>query len=177
MKNERKIIFIGGVHGVGKGTICKIITMQLPLEHLVASELIKWSEISSNSHIKNIDNINATQDKLLIALNNKGIDSKNYLLDGHFCLINNDNRPIEVPINTFKSINPVLLLLLVDSPKSIKEKLEKRDGVSYNIEFIDNLQKREIIYAKKVSNELNCELIIFTTEEYKNVIKKLKLIL
>ncbi|WP_319502498.1 ATP-binding protein [uncultured Draconibacterium sp.] len=173
MSSERKIVFIGGVHGVGKGTFCAKITSELEVEHIVASELIKWAEITKDPIRKNISNVNITQDKLIIALDSKCEETKTYLLDGHFCLINNKNQPIEIPLNTFKSINPILMLLLTDSPEVIKERLEKRDGIKYEINTIEKLQNFEICYAKLISKELNCELLIFTVNEYKNVIEKL----
>ena len=51
---HNNIIFIGGIHGVGKGTICKKITDQFSdLVHISASTLLKWEEISApeNSRI------------------------------------------------------------------------------------------------------------------------------
>ena len=43
MKN---IIFIGGVHGVGKGNICQNIKLNLNIIHLTASEVLNWKDIS-----------------------------------------------------------------------------------------------------------------------------------
>jgi adenylate kinase len=45
------IAFIGGIHGVGKSTICQQICDKLNLVYLSASELIKWSDI--NEDVKN----------------------------------------------------------------------------------------------------------------------------
>ena len=38
MKN---IIFIGGIHGVGKGTLCEKVCNDLNIRHLSASEVLK----------------------------------------------------------------------------------------------------------------------------------------
>jgi adenylate kinase len=35
------IIFIGGIHGVGKETLCRKICKQLGLQHLSSSEVLK----------------------------------------------------------------------------------------------------------------------------------------
>ena len=40
------LIFVGGIHGVGKGTICTEICSQTDLIHITASEVLKWNEIS-----------------------------------------------------------------------------------------------------------------------------------
>ena len=47
MKN---IIFIGGIHGVGKGTLCEKVCNDLNLQHLSASEVLKWEEISEKEN-------------------------------------------------------------------------------------------------------------------------------
>lgn len=37
---NKGIIFIGGVHGVGKGTLCKRLASDLKITHLSASEVL-----------------------------------------------------------------------------------------------------------------------------------------
>jgi broad-specificity NMP kinase len=44
-----KIAFIGGIHGVGKSTICRQICSELNLEYLSASELIKWADLNEDA--------------------------------------------------------------------------------------------------------------------------------
>ncbi|TAJ13860.1 AAA family ATPase [Marinilabiliaceae bacterium JC017] len=174
MDESRKIIFIGGVHGVGKGTFCKKLQEEIKIEHLVSSELIKWSEITQKANDKMVKDVGFTQDRLVMALDKICNNNQTYLLDGHFCLIDKNNRPIKVPLDTFKRINPQKLLLLIDSVDSIKKRLEKRDEKIYDELIICDLQNSEIAYAKHLSKELNCELIIFSCNEYSDLKNKLK---
>jgi len=46
------IVFVGGIHGVGKSTICQHICRELNMEYLSASELSKWEEINDDAKIK-----------------------------------------------------------------------------------------------------------------------------
>jgi len=46
----RNIIFIGGIHGSGKGVICENIVENSNLIHLTASEVLKWHELSSQAN-------------------------------------------------------------------------------------------------------------------------------
>lgn len=65
---HNNIIFIGGIHGVGKGTICKKITDQFSdLIHTSASKLLKWEEISTPEN-KQVQNFESTQDRLIKGL-------------------------------------------------------------------------------------------------------------
>ena len=63
MKND--IIFIGGIHGVGKGTLCERIESELGIVHLSASEVLKWKDFNVDSSDKRVADIDATQDRLL----------------------------------------------------------------------------------------------------------------
>ena len=67
MKND--IIFIGGIHGVGKGTLCKRIESELGIIHLSASEVLKWKGFNVDSSDKRVADIDSTQDYLLKNLN------------------------------------------------------------------------------------------------------------
>ena len=65
MELTKNIIFIGGIHGVGKGTVCKEIASKTDLIHITASEILKWNEISSSDN-KFVNNISSTQERLII---------------------------------------------------------------------------------------------------------------
>lgn len=69
MELFENIIFIGGIHGVGKGTICKEIESKTDLIHITASQVLKWNEISASDN-KLVENISSTQEKLIFGLKN-----------------------------------------------------------------------------------------------------------
>ena len=50
MELMKNIIFIGGIHGVGKGTICKEVVLNTDLIHLTASQILKWEVISDSDN-------------------------------------------------------------------------------------------------------------------------------
>lgn len=84
------IIFIGGVHGVGKGTICQKIKEKLDFTHLSASEVLKWDDFKNEKGDKRVENVSTTQQRLIENLKNIVNPQKKYLLDGHFCLLKKD---------------------------------------------------------------------------------------
>jgi adenylate kinase len=79
----RDLIFIGGIHGLGKVTICRKICEQTDIVHITASEMLKWNEISKPNN-KKVVNIQNTQDRLITRLTNVLKNNERYLLDGHF---------------------------------------------------------------------------------------------
>ena len=117
------IIFIGGIHGSGKGTVCNKIISEFNITHLTASEVLKWTEIKKQNE-KVVENIIETQEKLIYNLNKIIKKDTYYLLDGHYCLINKNKEPEKIPLEFFKKIAPKKLILVVAPTTEIKIRLE-----------------------------------------------------
>jgi len=163
---SNKIIFIGGVHGSGKGKVCETIKGETNLIHLTASEVLKWHELSTQEE-KQVKNISETQNRLIINLNEIVQENKSYLLDGHYCLLNKYGSPEKVPIQTFIDINPIKLVLVIADPEIIKERLETRDSKKYKIKDIKDFQELEINFAEEVKQKLDVPLLIIDSQTYK----------
>lgn len=167
------IVFIGGIHGVGKSTICRNICKELYMEYLSASELLKWQEINSDSKNKKVMNIPITQNRLLLGLKKTVKENLHYVLDGHFCLLNEENKVVDVPEETFREINPKALCLILGDVLEIKKRLETRDNKPYEYETLELLQIREMDYAKHLSKSLRVPLFIGKSNDYINVLNSL----
>lgn len=167
------LAFIGGIHGVGKSTICRQICDELKLEYLSASELLKWKEINEDFKNKKVKSIPATQDRLIIGLTNTIQKDKYYLLDGHYCLLNSENDVINIPFETFKEINPISLNLIIGDITEIKNRLEKRDNRPYNYDLLERMQDSELSYAKHLSKTLGVTLSIGTQNDFSEILTSL----
>lgn len=159
------ITFIGGIHGSGKGNICLDVVKNTDLIHLTASEVLKWDELSRREE-KVVKDINFTQDRLVTNLKAIIDMDKNYLLDGHYCLLNKMGIPEKIPIDTFSGIKPSKLILVITNPETIKLRLEKRDSKNYELNLINDFQSLEALTAKEVSEHLKVPLFIIKSEEY-----------
>jgi len=148
------IIFIGGIHGVGKGTICSKIQKQIDLKHLSASDVLKWSEVSPDPTNKLVKDIPDTQQRLIKGLERVIEPSQKYVLDGHFCLFDSNGIPQEVSINTFQKIAPMIISVVTADIIEIAKRLKKRDGKDYNHHLLDEMQSAEKTYAMFVAKEL-----------------------
>ena len=165
----KNIIFIGGIHGVGKSTVCTEICKEGIITSLSASDLIKWSEMNDDPKNKNVANVQDTQDKLIAGLNNiKDVDH-NYLLDGHFCLLGRNDEISQVPLSLFQSISPKFLCLITGDVDEINRNMVKRDGKSYNIELLAKMQDEEIKHATFISDILGVPLIVGTKEDFSDI--------
>ena len=167
MKND--IIFIGGIHGVGKGTLCERLESELGVVHLSASEVLKWKELNVDSSDKRVADIDSTQDRLLKNL--KGIISQGqtYLLDGHFCLLNKESKIEKVPEDVFMGINPKKIIVVSENPEVVSKRLSQRDGRTYEISLLKEMQNIEIEHAQYISNLLGVEMYEIQSDSYDNL--------
>ncbi|MEO8253264.1 MAG: ATP-binding protein [Flavobacterium sp.] len=170
MENVKNIIFIGGIHGVGKGTICKQIISITDLIHITASEILKWNEISDRDN-KLVKNISSTQERLIIGLKNLIKKDKQYLLDGHFCLLNSNEFPSRINEVTFDQINPRAIAIVIDDVQKITKRLEIRDGKIYDAKVLNELQQMEIEYAKYLANKYSIPYIEIKDGNYSKLMK------
>jgi hypothetical protein len=69
---DNNLIFVGGIHGVGKTTLCKKLTEELHFNHYSASQLIKMLKSENgdgDNKNKGVKNIDGNQDLLITAIN------------------------------------------------------------------------------------------------------------
>lgn len=164
------IHFIGGIHGVGKGTLCRQIQKETNLIHLTASELIKWSEISDVDN-KKVNDFELSQKRLINGLKQVIKSTNEYILDGHFCLFNRDGNPEKIAESTFRIINPKSISIVTETPQKICERLMNRDGKSYDVDILDKMQNMEIEYAKYLSRCLGVGYIEIPNSDYTKFLK------
>lgn len=174
MMKFQNISFVGGIHGVGKSTICKQICKELNFEYLSASELIKWAEMNFNTNDKRVFNILDTQERLIIGLQNIIQKRRRYILDGHYCLINCDNKIENIPIETFIQINPSSFNLILGDITEIKSRIGRRDKQEYDNNLLETMQKEEENYAKFLSETLKVPLNTVNQNDYSKLIDVLK---
>jgi adenylate kinase len=167
--------FIGGIHGVGKSTICRTICNSLMINYLSASEVIKWSEFNDDIKNKKVTDIPLTQNLLIDCLYKQIEKNKFYLLDGHYCLLNKENIISKIPYETFEMINPNSLHIIInDDISEIKSRIETRDNRRYDFNLLEDMQEMEIDYAKELSIKLGIQLSIGKENNYSDVENLLK---
>ena len=164
------LIFIGGIHGVGKGTICHKICEQTGFVHITASEVLRWNEISKPDN-KKVENIKSTQDRLISGLGKALKKNENYLLDGHFCLFNSEGKIEKVPMETFEKIAPKLIAIVTNEIDLIKKRLEKRNNKGYDFDLLKSMQTSEIKYAQQISSKLKVPFVEIKDGNYQPLIK------
>lgn len=157
---KHKIIFVGGVHGVGKTFLCKKVCEDLGIDHFSASDLIKKVRNIKFPTNKLIEGIGNNQDSLIVAVGKYVNDDKVCILDGHFCLLDSQGIIVNVPMATFTSLSPMAIIVLNDEPSNIYTRIHARDGNESGIDSIANFQESEIKYSKAISEELGIPYLL-----------------
>lgn len=154
------VVFVAGVHGVGKTYLCERFAAQNGIMHSSASSLIR-SELKSANWESNklVSDIDANQVALTKAVNRLTENHVKLLLDGHFVLKGPDGLLIEVDENTFKELSLSAIALIEAAPDTVRDRLLSRDKNS-EAGDISTFLKAEKERAIHISNLLNIPLLI-----------------
>ena len=162
---KRRIIFVGGVHGVGKTTLCNTIASKFNIKHFSASNLISIEKEEEHLRNKQVENITGNQDFLVTAINKYFEDENWYLLDGHFCLLSKNNEVTKIPYSTYEGICPSAILVLIDKPENIYARLSSRDSIKHELALLQSFQKQEISYAEYIRDKLSIPYLMYNVTE------------
>ena len=120
-KNRVGIVFIGGVHGVGKSTHCQHISERTGLQWFMASALIKAQMQSAIvMQLKTVADPIGNQELLLLGVRNcMRPDQGRALLDGHFTLLNADGEIVAIDIDVFVRLGLESIIVIRDDAAAI----------------------------------------------------------
>jgi len=156
-----EIIFLGGVHGVGKTTLSRRLSSKNDIFYCTAGDLIRSSGADMDARKKQVANPNGNQDKLIAAferVRDKEIP-KSIILDGHFAIYDAKGFIVEIDVDVFIALKITRIICMFDEPNIIARRLFERDGVLPNIGSISALQEAEVKNSKKVATILNLPII------------------
>ena len=154
------MIFLSGVHGVGKSYFCRLAKEVTGIESYSASELIAQKRQIEFSQNKFIPDIEDNQPYLLQAVAELKATGQNFILDGHFCLLDGTGKVQRISRDTFITLMPESIILLTEKPEIIADRRRARDKVDVNESSIIDFQLRECNYAKELAENIGAQLFI-----------------
>lgn len=153
-------LFVGGVHGVGKSTICRKVLDALGYKCLTASFLI--SEFGKRvESSKAVIDVSGNQAALISQWNIERKGHHRLALDGHFSLVDSEGRIAPVDVAVFQNIGPDKFVLIRGDCEEIAKRLKDRDGQKWSAAFVEDFQCVEEEHARHVSEKLNAPLVVF----------------
>jgi len=157
--NPSSLMFVGGIHGVGKTTICSKAFEPLGYHCVTASSLISAYGCRTDTN-KRVKNVSSNQVALVEQLALEKQQHCRMLLDGHFTLINSQEDIEPIDCSVFQKMQLNHLILFKGDPAEIARRLEIRDGREWTPEFISAFQDAEERHARHVSDSIGIPLQI-----------------
>lgn len=154
------MIFVSGIHGVGKTYFCNMIKEKLGIRNFSASQLIAEKRKRNFSVDKCVSDIDDNQLLLLNAINELRQADEEFILDGHFCLLTEEGVITRIPMETYTLLKPDIMILLLENSKTIAERRFQRDGIRQDECTIIDFQEAEKVYATEIAKQLNIPLEI-----------------
>jgi adenylate kinase len=158
---ETNLVFMGGIHGVGKTTYCRGLAPLVGARHLTAGSLIR--EAGGVQIDKTVANLDQNQVRLLAALERRRAAGERILLDGHFCVLSPSLTIEYIPIAVFRRIAPSRVVLMGAEPGDIFARLQQRDGKAPPLSLIGELAQAEQQHAITVGSALNAPILRITS--------------
>lgn len=151
------VIFVAGIHAVGKTTACEKASRSLKMPSYTASGLIRTEKESAISEVgKSVADILGNQELLIRGVKKVFKQSiGKIILDGHFTLLKTDGTVEAIPEEVFSALELDAIVVFYDEPISIAERLAKRDSTNADPIDIEDHQCREMDSAHSIADKLN----------------------
>lgn len=170
-----KVIFVAGIHALGKSTTCKLISDEFDIPHYTASQIIrdeKFYAVSASSKL--VADVTDNQ-RLLIQGASRLLKGKHFLLDGHFTIRRKLDGGIEaIHADIFRELCVSNVVLFTDHPEKISKRTHARDGVLQPVEIFQSHQDAEIAHGKHVADTLGLPIVILQAFDSEGMAKAIK---
>lgn len=142
------VIFLAGVHGVGKGFIGVPVAQALGLGHFTASQLIREEKGQTTwGADKMASDLDDNQLALIRAVSQRRLTHHSILLDGHFVLRNAQGTLNPLETKVFNELRLTGVILLTEESNVIARRLALRDKGEPDVDAISELADAEYGHA------------------------------
>jgi len=166
-QKQSNLIFLGGIHGVGKSSFAKRLADRMNCQALTASKLIRQARLGKSTwdSKKRAAKIDENQELLLGEINKKLALGGLIILDGHYSLKDTSGYIKKLPTGFFKKLNPKILLMLLGDPVIVSNQLNSRDGKNELAHNVEIFQSIELEHARSIGKTLNIPLLEVNTPD------------
>lgn len=162
------VIFIGGIHGVGKGYMASRLSETMGVPAYSASALIKQEKNAPVDESKIVLDGDDNQDYLVLAVNKLSGIHETIILDGHFVLLGTHDF-FDIPQSTYEGLSISSIVLKIEEPGIIRERLLQRDKESPTLELLTEMQRREKSRGERIASMLGVKMMVLDCDDYGKV--------
>lgn len=151
------VVFVGGVHGVGKSSCCAQVAKLVDCMHVTASQIIRAERSHAVPSVgKLVADVDGNQRLLIRGFHTLRAQAgpMPILLDGHFAVRDGLGEIQSVSVDVFRSLGIDHIVCLFDEPRAIASRLKQRDSTTLADDEIRELQDAELHRARLVAAEL-----------------------
>lgn len=149
-------VFVSGIHGVGKTTLCKAVAEKTGVKHVSAGDLIEQNRLRYEQFPKTVK---GGESEFICRCIEEILPSSGFLLvDGHFALFDRSSNVVRVDYDIYRRIKVHGIFVLVDNVCSIQQRIEKRDGQLIGVDLLNVLQDAEVDHAGAVARRLGVQV-------------------
>lgn len=148
------VVFVGGVHGVGKSTCCAQVAQLAGCVHVTASEIIRRERSQAIASAgKLVADVDGNQRLLIRGFHTLRVQTGTtpVLLDGHFAMRDGLGEIQSASVDVFRSLAIDRVVCLADEPSAIAARIQQRDGTASVVREIAELQDAELRHARLVA--------------------------
>lgn len=154
-------IFIAGVYGTGKSTMCSTLSEMLHIPAFSAGDLISAINHEQYGANKAVSDKNNNQVLLAERVRQLTQENERIILAGHFCIFNADNDVEVLPELVYPALNISRIILLEADIQTVIANLRRRDGKKYPVKSVSVLLEKEREQSERIAEQLNCPLNIY----------------
>ena len=153
------MIFVTGIHGVGKTTYCEMLSKAFGIPYYSAGKILTYVGVQheSDKYVKDIAKNQKVLVNVLRAVKNEVND---FILDGHMSLINEYGKFEGIKIETFQQLGVTEIIYLLENASVVQKNLFNRDENMWTEEFIQKFIKYDLNYTQLVAEAINVPLHI-----------------
>lgn len=79
---------------------------------------------------------------------------RDFLIDGHSCLMDAELQVTRLPIATCMALSAAAIILLIEDPSLIVDRRRLRDGIKHEVAGIRRFQDEEAAYSAEIAESL-----------------------
>lgn len=155
------LVFLGGIHGAGKGVLGTHLATACGGMHFSAGEVIS-EERANHTREKRVGDIQGNQELLISGLETRLASDRVIILDGHFAVLDGAGAPRQVPLDTFQQLQPIGAIFLRIDPAESRKRLLARDRKAPTVGELDRLQTMAQAQALNVVGQLGIPLLVLS---------------
>jgi adenylate kinase len=159
------ILFVTGIHGVGKTTVCEFLSEILRIPVFTASHLIKTERSLTDAPEKMNSRIDINASYFQTAVKRLETLHEKFIIDGHTVLLNASGENQRVSDAIFRGLQISCFVLLLEDPKLINSRLTQSKKLLLTDVEIADFQNEEVLHTVNIVKDMGADLVIARSSE------------